>query len=219
MSSEPLVALRDVSFAYDNSPNLLIRGLSVHLPAGFTGVVGANGSGKTTLLKLLAQDLVPVSGTIVGVRGAVYCEQRTDVPPDGLAELLQTWDGEAVALRGKLDVADDAIERWETLSHGERKRSQIAAALWQQPYLLAVDEPTNHIDAVAQDLLVEALRAFRGVGAVVSHDRDLLDELCVQCIWLEPPNARLFSWRLHTGPGTKAAVSGIRRARTQEGCA
>jgi macrolide transport system ATP-binding/permease protein len=54
--------------------------------------------------------------------------------------------------------------------------------------VLAIDEPTNHIDAKARQLLIDALECYRGVGLIVSHDRDLLDALCTQCIWLEPPN-------------------------------
>ena len=74
--------------------------------------------------------------------------------------------------------------RWPTLSHGERKRAQIAVALWQQPDVLLLDEPTNHIDITAHELLIEALTSFRGIGLLVSHDRDLLDLLCQQCIFL-----------------------------------
>ena len=63
-------------------------------------------------------------------------------------------------LRGKLFIGDDWAERWATLSHGERKRAQIAVALWQQPEVLLIDEPTNHIDAGARALLCEALPPF-----------------------------------------------------------
>lgn len=62
-------------------------------------------------------------------------------------------------------------------------------ALWKQPDVLLLDEPTNHIDNDARALLIEALRAFRGVGLVVSHDRRLLDLLCTQCLFLHPPQA------------------------------
>jgi macrolide transport system ATP-binding/permease protein len=57
--------------------------------------------------------------------------------------------------------------------------------------VLAVDEPTNHLDIEAQHMLFNALTAFRGVGILVSHDRKLLDELCHQCLFVEPPNAIL----------------------------
>lgn len=43
--------------------------------------------------------------------------------------------------------------------------------------MLAIDEPTNHLDSAARSQLAEALRGFRGIGILVSHDRDLLDLL------------------------------------------
>ena len=200
MSSES-VALSDLTFAYEGVPEPLFSGLSVHFPIGFTGVVGANGAGKTTLLKLVSGELVPTSGAVLGARDAMYCEQRTDAPPSRLAEFLDDWEADAFELRGRLEIEPDFLERWDSLSHGERKRAQIGCALWTRPTVLAIDEPTNHIDAHARDLLVDALQRFRGVALIVSHDRELLDALCVQCLWLEPPSARTFP-----GGYTKARV-------------
>jgi ATPase subunit of ABC transporter with duplicated ATPase domains len=54
-----------------------------------------------------------------------------------------------------------------------------------------VDEPTNHLDLEARDLLAGALKMFKGVGLLVSHDRELLDALCGQCLFLDPPEARM----------------------------
>jgi len=54
---------------------------------------------------------------------------------------------------------------------------EFATMLWQQAEVLAVDEPTNHIDMDARAMLVSALRNYRGIGLLVSHDRDLLDML------------------------------------------
>ncbi len=193
MSSSSLVALRDLTFIHDAASEPLISGLSVHLPVGFTGVVGANGAGKTTLLRLVTATLAPSSGTVDGVGHAVYCEQRTDSPPAALVRFVEDWDSDAFALRGRLEIEPDFVKRWDSLSHGERKRAQIGCALWQHPDVLAIDEPTNHIDARARDLLCDALARFQGVGLIVSHDRDLLDSLCTQCIWLEPPNANVYA--------------------------
>lgn len=58
--------------------------------------------------------------------------------------------------------------------------------------MLAIDEPTNHIDRTARDILLAAIRDFSGVALIVSHDRDLLDKLCHQCLWIDPPGATLF---------------------------
>jgi ATPase subunit of ABC transporter with duplicated ATPase domains len=43
------------------------------------------------------------------------------------------------------------------------------------------------VDAEARNILIEALRTFRGVGLLVSHDRELLDTLCTQCVFIQPP--------------------------------
>lgn len=192
MSSNAAVALRDVTYAYNSAQQPLFAGLSIHFPIGFTGVVGANGAGKTTLLRLVAGELSPTAGFVQGGDESIYCEQRTDNAPPGLQEFLDDWDSEAFELRGRLGIEPDFLTRWETLSHGERKRAQIACALWRQPFVLAIDEPTNHLDAFARDLLLASLVRFRGVGLIVSHDRDFLDQLCSQCLWLEPPGATLY---------------------------
>ena len=205
MSDALSVAFRDLSYQYDDASAPLFSGLSAHLPRGFTGVLGANGAGKSTLLNLLCGRMPPTSGHVEGARQAVCCEQRTDHPPPDLDAFLEDWSAHAARLRGRLEVGADFALRWETLSHGERKRAQIACALWLSPDLLAVDEPTNHLDAQARRLLIDALKGFRGVGVIVSHDRALLDELCVQSIWLEPSGAQVF-------PGGYSAARDLRQA-------
>ncbi|MHC4644638.1 MAG: ATP-binding cassette domain-containing protein [Planctomycetota bacterium] len=75
-------------------------------------------------------------------------------------------------IKDKLGIQDDWVQRWLTLSHGERKRAQIAVALWLKPDVLAVDEPTNHVDAEGREIIGSALHSFDGVGLLVSHDRE-----------------------------------------------
>ncbi len=180
-----------VSFRYDAMHEPLFVNLSVSFPVGWTGIVGANGAGKTTVLKLATGMLEPVEGRILRPADAVYCAQRTDEAPALLGSLISADDHAACIIKGQLGLAGDWAMRWESLSHGERKRAQIAVLLWQQPQVIALDEPTNHIDAETRALLVPALRGFRGVGLIVSHDRDLLDELCRQCLFVDPPEAIL----------------------------
>ena len=180
---------QNVSFTYPTMTRPLLAGLDVHFPRGWTGVVGANGVGKSTLLKLAVGDLTPQDGKILTPGVALYCAQRTDDPPPPFTEFLYAADPEALTLRRRLRVGDDWPDRWATLSHGERKRAQIAVALWLNPDVLALDEPTNHIDADARRLLVEALLQYQGAGLLVSHDRELLDQLCRQCLFIDPPDA------------------------------
>jgi ATPase subunit of ABC transporter with duplicated ATPase domains len=63
--------------------------------------------------------------------------------------------------------------------------------LWRRPDVLAVDEPTNHLDTYAKSLLARALKKYRGVGLLVSHDRDLLDLLCTHVLFVDPPDITL----------------------------
>jgi len=185
------VQFQKVFFTYDRACRPLISDLSTHFTQGWTGVVGANGAGKSTILKLATGKVAAQRGRVLSPELAIYCQQRTDHAPEQLDDLIQAIDGEAFRIKGRLGIEDDWLERWATLSHGERKRAQIAVALWQKPQVLAVDEPTNHLDVEAQDLLFEALASFHGVGMLVSHDRKLLDDLCHQCLFVDPPDAVL----------------------------
>ncbi|MCA9291368.1 MAG: ABC-F family ATP-binding cassette domain-containing protein [Phycisphaerales bacterium] len=182
--SRPL-ELMDVAFGYEGSGQVLFDGVRLRFDAGWSGIVGVNGSGKTTLLRLIDRTLVPRRGSVVGPEDVVVCPQRTDDPPDALGDFLHATDRDAFRLRGRLEVGDDWRERWATLSHGERKRAQIGAALWRRPDVLALDEPTNHVDAPTRALLRTQLASYRGIGLLVSHDRELLDALCRQCVFLD----------------------------------
>lgn len=181
------ILFHNVSFSYDTSIQLF-DDLSASFNRGWTGIIGANGVGKSTLAKLAAGLLKPQRGRIDRTDDALYCPQRTDNIPFMFEHFLEERDALACRLKGALHIESKWRERWEMLSHGERKRVQIAVALWREPLLLAVDEPTNHIDLDARRMLQSALQDFRGVGLIISHDRELLDSLCSQCIFLRPPH-------------------------------
>lgn len=176
-----------VSFTYPGLEDPLLVDLSFTASPGWTGVVGPNGAGKSTLLALAAGRLAPESGTVTAPEVRVVCDQRTDHAPARLVDLMGFPDADAGRLVSVLGLEADWPWRWETLSHGERKRAQIAVALWRRPDLLVVDEPTNHLDRDARERLAAALERFDGVGLIVSHDRTLLDRLCTQCLFLEGP--------------------------------
>jgi ATPase subunit of ABC transporter with duplicated ATPase domains len=158
----------------------VLTDVSFVLTAGFHGLVGANGAGKTTLLRVLAGELAPHEGTVrVQPPGATiaYCPQDIDAITDDIQSLAGAYDGPALALRGRLRLEEDQLERWSTLSPGERKRWQIAAALVREPEILLLDEPTNHLDGEARERLLSTLGRYRGVAILVSHDREVLERL------------------------------------------
>ena len=203
--------LQNLSFAYRDSAPIL-EDASAHLSAGWTGLIGSNGSGKSTLLRLLRGQLRPARGQVRFEPAQPWvelCTQRVEELDDSVHRLAEAWDRSAQRLKGRLELDAAALDRWGTLSPGERKRWQIGAALWTEPHLLLLDEPTNHLDGTARELLVAALTRFRGIGILVSHDRALLDELTTTTLRLE--GGELCSW-----PGSYSAARALWRARAEE---
>jgi ATPase subunit of ABC transporter with duplicated ATPase domains len=174
-----VLRLHGVSVAWAASAPLL-DAVSLSMGPGFYGLVGANGAGKTTLLSVLAGERTPNEGSVLlSPRDGVvaYCRQTIDRRDDDVDALAVRADGTAAEVRGRLGLEPSELERWETLSPGERKRWQIAAALAREPDVLLLDEPTNHLDADARERLLGALRRFSGLTVIVSHDRAVLDAL------------------------------------------
>lgn len=187
------VHLHSVSFSYE-SP--VLESVELALWPGWWGLVGANGAGKTTLLRLIGAELAPDSGQVeVRPHGARIriCPQVVESCTPAIWDLAAAQSGDARRIQGRLKLDPRDLDRWPTLSPGERKRWQIGAALADMPDVLLLDEPTNHLDGEARGLLMSALSRFRGVGVVVSHDRALLNGLTEETIRLEARGLRAWS--------------------------
>jgi ATPase subunit of ABC transporter with duplicated ATPase domains len=185
----------NLSFSYSDSV-AIIRGANFQISCGWTGIVGPNGAGKTTLMRLIAGELEPSSGNVhfdgAGERPILLRQTVEDLTPE-IEHFAASFDGEACRLFGELALRPEEILRWPTLSPGERKRWQVGAALWSDPAMLMLDEPTDHLDTDARDFLIAGLRRFRGIGIVVSHDRAMLDTLCAYTVRVDRGIARM--WR------------------------
>ena len=187
-----VLQLNNISFAYDSFSKIIFQSVTLNIYNGWTGVIGPNGSGKTTFLKLCTNKLKPQEGKVIFPRYSVYCEQRTDNCPVDIEYFIYSYNKTAIKLKSVLEIDEEYMSRWNTLSHGERKRVQIGNALYQEPDLLAMDEPANHLDSESKEIIKKALQSFKGIGLIVSHDRDLLNSLCGQCIFIEPPDITLY---------------------------
>ena len=72
---------------------------------------------------------------------------------------------------------EDIDKKVAVLSGGERSRLAMAKLILHPYNLLALDEPTNHMDIRSKDVLKQALQRYDGTLVIVSHDRDFLDGL------------------------------------------
>ncbi len=151
-------------------------------------LVGRNGEGKTTLMRVIMGELAPKAGEFrIGYNVSIgyYAQNQEDILDKNLT-VWETLDNIAVGdVRNRLrDIlaqflfrGEDIDKKVSVLSGGERARLGMAKLMLQPYNLLALDEPTNHMDIKSKDILKQALKAYDGTLVVVSHDRDFLDGL------------------------------------------
>ena len=153
-------------------------------------LTGPNGVGKTTLIERLVRSApAPRAGATAVARTELigYLPQRLDGLDDELSLLASVQaaaphrsPGELRNRLARFGLRGDAVERpVATLSGGERFRVALARLLLAEPpaQLLVLDEPTNNLDLVSVQQLVDALTAYRGALLVVSHDSGFLARL------------------------------------------
>ena len=100
------------------------------------------------------------------------------------AELQDMIDAtDAWNIDSKLERAMDALrcppedQKAGTLSGGERRRVALCRLLLQQPDVLLLDKPTNHLDAESIDWLEQHLNQYPGTVIAITHDRYFLDHV------------------------------------------
>src|SRR5262249_14441313 len=179
-----LIKATDAGFTFGPVP--VLRDATITIRFGHrVALLGPNGSGKSTLLRLLAGDLVPLTGTIDRASGlrTAYLPQEP-VLGDRATTLLDfgllRFQGPAEQLRailGKVLFADPARVRAGVVSLGELRRIEFGALFASGPDMALLDEPTNHLDLLSIEMLESALAEYRGALVVASHDQRLLEHL------------------------------------------
>ena len=182
----PAVAFRDVTFGYEDGPDVL-RGISFHVGQGEkVALVGESGGGKSTLASLL-MGLYPVHSGAVEVFGADVDELPVPVLRAGVAAVFQDpslFSGtireniayarpdatdEQVRAAARVANADRFVERLEKgydsligerglkLSGGQKQRIAVARAVLKDAPVLILDEATSSLDTRSERLVQAAL--------------------------------------------------------------
>src|SRR5579859_2404711 len=201
---EVLVATSGLTKTYGSLRAL--DGASLRVQPGCTALLGENGAGKSTLIKLLLGLNAASGGSarVLGfdpathgpaVRARVgYFPEHDCLPNDWQAQDFVRQMGEVRGLPPRIAVqrASDVLaqvglaeERYRpigTYSTGMKQRVKLAQALVHDPQLVLLDEPTNGLDPVGRDDMLELIRrVHREFGISVLVTSHLLGELERTC--------------------------------------
>jgi len=186
------IEFRDVSFAYEQSREVLSR-IQLSIPAGERlAIVGATGAGKSTLASLIPRLYDPTSGSVLmdghDVRTFTVQSLRDQVsmvlqdallfsgtirdniafgrPEATMGDIVaaaRTANADEFIDRLPFSYETPVSERGTTLSGGQKQRIAIARAILRDAPILILDEPTSGLDAASERLVVDALeRAAEG---------------------------------------------------------
>jgi iron complex transport system ATP-binding protein len=187
--------------AYAYGRHQVLHNIAFSLPpAALTCVLGINGSGKSTLLKTINRILGPAAGTVlvdgtdVARLGRNELARRMGYMPQQTKGIRTTvYDAVLLGRRAHIGwnlCATDheivhrvmhtihlehlAMRHTDTLSGGELQKVAIARALAQEPRVLLLDEPLNHLDLVNQLEVIRLIHRAAGemeiVAVMVTHD-------------------------------------------------
>lgn len=192
--SDPVVDVRDLHFSYGGHP--AVRGVSLSIePAQVYALLGTNGAGKTTTLELIQGFRRPDQGEVrlLGVepttnlsrirsRTGAMLQEAGFFPELTVQGTLRLWSD----LSSRVDDVDEIIERVglghkattkvQALSGGERRRLDLATAIWGGPDLIVLDEPTTGLDPFSRQTLWTLIRELRDHGTTVLLTTHQLEE-------------------------------------------
>jgi ATP-binding cassette, subfamily F, member 3 len=134
-------------------------------------------------------------------RAALLDEAETAQDPHRIAEIhtrLADIEAHAAPARAAeilagLGFDEEAQNRaLKEFSGGWRMRVALAAVLFSQPDLLLLDEPTNYLDLEGSLWLINYLASYPATIIVISHDRDLLNDVCDHIVHLDKGKLQLY---------------------------
>jgi ABC-2 type transport system ATP-binding protein len=200
---EPLLRLDGLTKRYPGVTAL--DGLTLDVPRGRIGLVGANGAGKTTMFRLLLGLAHPSEGSVevcgqnvasdpIGVRSRLgYMPEHDCLPLDQTAADTVATFGElsGIPARAARQRASDILDlvgldeaRFRPIggfSTGMRQRTKLAQALVGDPELILLDEPTAGLDPLGREEMLALVARLGTFGISVLMATHLLDDVQQVC--------------------------------------
>ncbi len=200
-----LMEAADLAFSYTGkAEDNLFSGLTFNIrPGDKLAVIGKNGKGKTTLLNLLSGAMRPSAGTLnfspAAITGYYQQTNRKELDPQNTVvdEITQSCPTLSIsqvrAVCGAMMFSGDLAEKKiSVLSGGEQSRVLLGKIIANPANLLLLDEPSNHLDMDAIDVMTEEIAKFKGGVIIVTHDEGILRSLANKLIIFHEDRAVLF---------------------------
>ena len=212
------LVVEGLSICAPATDNVIVSDISFSLTAGSgLALIGPSASGKSTLAKALV-GLWPACEGVVRLDGAAldqwahddlgrslgYLPQNVELfdgtvaeniarfdeaaTPEAIIEAAQIAGAHEMILRLPQGYATRIGEAGASLSGGQRQRVGLARAIYGDPFLVVLDEPNAHLDAVGEAALSAAIRTLRlrnCIVVVVSHRPNALAALDTVMILVE----------------------------------
>jgi ATP-binding cassette, subfamily F, member 3 len=158
-------------------------------------LIGANGKGKSTLLRIIA-GTEKIDGKREqghNVNMGFYAQHQLEslkIDNEILEEMKQAGTQKTeLELRQVLGCflfsSDDVFKKIKVLSGGEKSRVALAKTLISECNFLLLDEPTNHLDFQSENILIQALKQYKGTFITVSHNRHFVTQVANKIWYIE----------------------------------
>lgn len=212
-----MIKIDNVTLSYDKK--IVLKDLSLDLKEkSFIGIIGKNGAGKSTLLKSVVGLLKPINGNIFINNEDIY-RMKKNMLAKKISFMPQTMQFDfsfnvedfimfgrypymnmfKLATKDDFKIVEDIMSFTQTtefanrnineLSGGEKQKVLLAQTLVQQTDIIALDEPTSHLDIGSQATIFKLLKMlnekYNKTIITTVHDLNLAGEFCSDIVFID----------------------------------
>ncbi len=198
-----MLQVTDLTFGFGEKP--LYSGVNFRISKGQkVGLVGPNGSGKSTILSIIRGEEHGYTGKVKleGTISLVPQEIKHDAKMEKASTVRQYVDSETQFADFEIHKMFKGLElnvaleqNPKTLSGGQKTKLALARALFENPDILMLDEPTNFMDISGKAWVMRFLANYHGAVIVISHDLELMDQSLDKILAVTPYNGKIEEYK------------------------